>query len=184
MVVKFGDQLDDIVTNSDESPQVPDYPDFPEAEALIPDPEPGWDKPSFADRVFPETPAAKSSAKKITVAVRKDIRAKTAMILTVLGSGWAAKDPYCGGALIEAVPDGTTPEGDVAPGIATALTDIFCDSPDIVAWFTTSGRYLKWLTLAMAIQPVLTMAAQHHFTHTVGDDEDSQASDYSQYRTR
>lgn len=183
-MIKFGPQLDgsdtDQGTSADEASAVPE-------ETMPQDPEPGWDKPSLADRFMSsERPSASGTPpKKVTVAVRKDIKAKTAMLLTVFGGAWSARDPYCGPALVKAIPDQMTDEG-VAPGVASALTDIFCDSPDIVHWFTSGGSYLKWFTLAMALQPVLTTAAAHHVTHRLGgnDEDPGAAPDWSQYRTR
>lgn len=152
----------------------PSIPDF------TPDPDPDYGKPTLEDRVFPEpstktTPAA--SGKRVTQTVRKDVRGKLAMLLTVAGSTLATRDQHCGNALVAAIPDAD----DDTPGIATALADLICDSPDLVKWFTTSGKYMKWLTLAMAVQPVLTTVFHHHITHVITDDDTP--PDWSGYGT-
>lgn len=143
------------------------------------DPDPWADEPkqNLADKVFPDDPF--KAAKKVTQAVRKDVKGKVAMFLTIAGATWAGRDQHCGTALLEAVPDQADEEGGTSAGIATALTDIICDSPDVVKWFTSSGKYMKWLTLAMAVQPVVQTAFHHHITHAITDEPVEQG--WSQY---
>lgn len=143
------------------------------------DPDPGYGY-SLADRIIPDTPAM--SPPKITQAVRKDIRAKVAMLLGIVAAGWEARDPHCGGALGMSIPDQENDDETTSPGIATALTDIFCDSPDIVNWFTTSGKYMKWLTLAMTLQSFVSTVIAHHITHRLRD-EGTPEPDWSVYAT-
>ena len=96
--------------------------------------------------------ASRGRAPKVTDAVRKDIRGKTALGLSMLATAFAVRDPVCGPVALEIVPD-----------VADALADIFCDSPDVVAFFTASaGGYMKWIKLAVAVQPLATVAWQHH----------------------
>lgn len=148
------------------------------------DPDPDYGRSSIADKVFPDHPLP---PKKITQAVQRDIRGKVAMLLTVAGAGWKARDPYCGGEFLGSIPDHVLvdDEGNTefAPGLASALTDIFIDSPDIVSWFTTSGKYMKYLTLAMVVQPLLTKLWAHHIAHSVQDDGEQAPQDWSMYAT-
>lgn len=89
---------------------------------------------------------------KIAEAVRKDIRGKTALGLSMLAAALASRDEECGPVAIEIVPD-----------TADALADIFCDSPEVVAFFTTTGGgYMRWIKLAAAVQPLATVAVRHH----------------------
>jgi len=82
----------------------------------------------------------------------RDIQAKTALILAFPVGMWARRDEICGGAAVVALDP-----------VCAALADIFADSPDIVDFFTaTGGRYMKWLNLATAIQPVAEAAWGHH----------------------
>lgn len=145
------------------------------------DPEPGYEKPSFEDRVIPDFTTTTVASKRVTQAIRKDVKGKVAMFLTVAGATWAGRDPVCGQTLVQAIPDQEDEDG-VSAGIATALTDIICDSPDVVKWFTSSGKYMKWLTLAMAVQPVLTTAFHHHVTHAISN-EPQEPEDWSGYAT-
>lgn len=149
------------------------------------DPDPDYGKTDLADKVFPDNP---QSPKKITQAVQKDIRGKVAMLLTVAGAGWASRDPYCGGEFLNAVPDRVRVDEqdntEIAPGLASALTDIFIDSPEIVNWFTTSGKYMKYLTLATVLQPLLVKLWAHHISHSVQPDGEQAAPDWSMYATR
>ena len=141
--------------------------------AFLDDPDPGFEKPSVAERVLgAKNSKAKTSTqgRKPTAAVRKDIRGKVAMMMMMGATVWETRDAPCGAALSEAVPD-----------VSDALTDILCDSPDIVNWFTSSGRYLKWLNLAAALQPVMGTLFAHHVTHSI-EDEDAPPPDWSQYR--
>lgn len=158
-------------------------------EDLTPDPEPGYATTSLKEQLFgakkapaPKAKPAKAavSDKPPTVSVRRDIRGKLAMFLGIIGTGWASRDDHCGGTFLDSIADQKTESGD-APGIATALTDIICDSPDMVAWFTSSGSYMKWLTLATAVQPVLTTIFAHHVTHSIVDDSDDENADWTRY---
>lgn len=164
-------------------------------ELVADDPEPGYQSPSLKEQLFgrgprhtarPHKPTAKKTPaadKPVTATVRKDVRGKVAMFLTMFGAGWSARDEHCGQALLDAIGDQTTPAG-ASPGIATALTDILCDSPDIVAWFTTGGSYMKWLTLATTLEPVLSMLFRHHIAHTVAEENEGQApADWGMYAT-
>lgn len=139
------------------------------------DPDPDYGRTPIEDRLFVDKP----TPSRVSVSVRKDIRGKIAMLLVIVGGGLAARDQHCGNALLDAIPDTEEDGGDTREGIATALSDLICDSPDMVKWFTTSGRYLKWLTLAMSVQPVIQAAVSHHISHTVR--EDQAAPDWSGY---
>lgn len=146
-----------------------------------PDPDPGYDQVPLEDRFFPDPSiAGKHAGPRVTATVRKDIRGKVGLFLSLLGTAWATRDEPCGTILVESIPDRETPDGTV-PGIASALADIFCDSPELVRWFTAGGGYMKWLNLAVAVQPVLTTLFHHHITHTISDDGDD--PDYSRYAT-
>lgn len=180
MPLVFGEQLTDVSDDPQEMGRLlafshADRPDAAEVDEteFLDDPEPGLDegireKIAASPVLNPPRTARPASAR-----VRKDIRAKTAFLLANVGNVWQARDRHCGSALI-----GATPE------ISDALTDIFCDSPDIVKWFTSSGKYMKWMTLAMACQPVAVMVAQHHVFHSIdeGNPEPGAPVDWSQYR--
>jgi len=94
---------------------------------------------------------------RITVSLRADINAKISMPLEIGGRIWEARDPLCGGVFVRQRPD-----------IADALTDIVCDSPDLVAFFTgPGGAFMKYLNLGAALWPVIEMTAAHHVYRTV-----------------
>lgn len=175
MALKFGEELEDV-GHDDAELQALLAPT--QQEEIQRDPEPVYEEPvGFEDRLFPDEPRPRP--KPVTKALQKDIKGKVAMLLMVPGSMWAGRDEHCGGAFLDAIPDDVDAEGDATPGIASALTDIICDSPDMVKWFTTSGKYMKWFTLAMAVQPVLATAFHHHVTHAIQDTPQEQ--DFSQY---
>lgn len=176
-------------------PEVTEEPDQAEQldELVADDPEPGYPPPSLKDQLFgrgprhtsrprkPTTSKKTPADKPVTATVRKDVRGKVAMFLTMFGAGWSTRDEHCGQALLDAIGDQSTPAG-TSPGIATALTDILCDSPDIVTWFTTGGSYMKWLTLATTLEPVLSMLFRHHVAHTVAEHDEGQApADWGMY---
>jgi hypothetical protein len=98
-----------------------------------------------------------SSRPRASAAVRKDITAKIALMIGLPAGIWATADPYCGTAASAAV-----------PAFSAALADIVVDSVDLVNWFTAGGNYLKWLTLATTVAPVLQVVWGHHITHTIG----------------
>lgn len=122
------------------------------AEGYQRDPEPGaLPKRKNAPRLRGKTP-------KVTAETRRDIEAKTALMLTFPAAMWARRDPYCGTAAIEQVEP-----------VSSALARIFCDSPDLVLFFTSEAAgYMKWLELMTALQPVAETVWNHHVRHTIG----------------
>lgn len=137
------------------------------------DPDPGYGRDSIGEKLWGSGSdnVAGPKAPRVTVKIRKDIQAKTALFLSMGGTVWERRDQVCGGTFVEAVPD-----------VSEALTDIFCDSPDIVRWFTAAGGFMKWLTLAQALQPVLMAIVGHHVTHSIVDGEPAEP-DWSMYAT-
>ena len=94
---------------------------------------------------------------RVTAATRTDIEAKISFAAEIPGRLWQARDPVCGTAFIEQRPE-----------IAAALTEIVCQSSDLVAWFTgTGGQFMLWLNLAAACWPVATVIMAHHVYHTI-----------------
>jgi hypothetical protein len=173
VAMTFGADLEDVTTDPDELRRLlepgGDGDDQAEEE-LAADPDPGWEPPGFGERLAGAARGKGPAPKKITAAVKKDVQGKVALLSHLVASGWQARDPLCGAAAVEAVPE-----------FSEALTDILCDSPDIVAWFTSGGSYMKWLRLLMTLQPVATVAFQHHIAHTITLDEDAQPQDWSGY---
>lgn len=104
--------------------------------------------------------------------VRGDIDAKVRFALTVPGAIWQARDPVCGGIFVQQ-----------APEIADALTDIICDSADLVAFFAgPGGNFMKALKLGAALMPVIQMVAAHHVYHSIeAEPVDPNQPDYGQY---
>lgn len=123
-----------------------------------------WRKQQQAGRA----PKGGGRAVRVTVSIRADISAKVSMPLAIAGSIWEARDPLCGGTFVRQRPD-----------IADALTDIICDSADLVAFFTgPGGAFMKYLNLGAALWPVIEVAAAHHVYHSValdGAESDAEA---------
>lgn len=140
-------------------------------EHLVPDPEPEYRSPGLDDRLFAEPD--KPATRKVTTAVKKDIKGKLTMLLMVIGGTWASRDPYCGQALVDAIPDRPSPADDdaMSEGLASSLTELVCGSPELVRWFSTGGRYLRWMSVAMAVQPVIQAMVAHHITHSADTDD-------------
>lgn len=123
-----------------------------------PEPEIPADRP--AGRL--KEPRGKTSAAKtrirVTAAVKRDVHAKIRFGLVPAGRVWQARDPVCGGTFLMQEPE-----------ISTALADIVCDSPDLLAWFTgPAGGFMKYFNLIMALQPVALTMWAHHIAH-LGD---------------
>jgi len=103
-------------------------------------------------------PASRPRSIRVTAGVRADISAKIALPLEIAGRILEARDPFCGGAFVAQRPE-----------ISDALTDIVCDSADLVAFFTgPAGGFMKYMNLAAALWPVLEVMAAHHVYHTIG----------------
>ena len=127
-------------------PTVSLLPTLPEA-PLPPDPAPG---PLRAAQ-------PRGAHAKVTATVRRDIEAKIRMMLEVPGRVWESRDPLCGGMFVQQL-----------PATSAAWTDIVCDSPDMVAWFTgVGGGFMKWLNAIVALQPVGMVVWGHHVAHTL-----------------
>jgi hypothetical protein len=85
-------------------------------------------------------------------------------MLEIPGRVWEARDPVCGGTFVAQ-----------RPAISSALTDIVCQSPDLIAWFTGSGgAFMLWLNVAAACWPVLTVIMAHHVYHSIEQGADGQ----------
>ncbi len=148
------------------------------------DPDPGYEETplsSFRDKIFGTPSSSSEPPKRVTAAMKKDIRGKLAFGLAIAPVPFQSRDPLCVEAFRECIPDRKTPEGEPVLGLASALTEIICDSPEMVRFFSTGGRYMKWLQLMMAFQPFAKAVVQHHVTHSVGD-EDQELEDWTQYR--
>jgi hypothetical protein len=139
--------------------------DPPEPDSPPPPPEPPAGDDEIRPLGYPAGPRSKGTGKprasspvRVTVATRKDIAAKVALMLYVPGKIWETRDPYCGGMFVHQ-----------APAIGDALTDIICQSADLVAFFTgPAGGFMIYFTLLTTLQPVLMTAWQHHIAHAIG----------------
>ena len=109
---------------------------------------------------------------RVTQAVRGDIDAKISFALEIPGRVWQARDPVCGGVFVEQRPE-----------IASALTEIVCQSPDLVAWFAGGGgQFMLWLNVMAALWPVVTVVMAHHVYHSIeAAPEAGDQPDYRQY---
>lgn len=128
-----------------------------------PDPPPAHSRRQW--RKEPKAPKGTGGPKgrppRVAPATVRDIDAKIRFALQVPGTIWQARDPLCGGTFCEQIPD-----------TAEAFTDIVCDSPDLIAFFTgPGGNFMKVLKLGAALMPVVSVVAAHHVYHTVEIDQ-------------
>jgi len=157
------------VPDPDAPPSAPRSPFLGEGRAGAPPPVSGEvpvpDEPPAHARKRKRAPKVESDSTsgkqakrpRVLAGVRADINAKVSVPLEVGGTIWAARDPLCGVAFLNQ-----------RPAIADALTDIICDSPDLVAWFTgPASRFMLYLNLAGALFPVVEMISAHHVYHSV-----------------
>jgi len=159
--IMSADDFDDLGTiivadpPQEGTPAGDDRPPPRSAPAAEPD-----EPPAHAKRKRGRPPGSKNEAPKrarIAVGIRADINAKVSMPLEVGGTIWAARDQLCGGVFLQQ-----------RPAIAEALTDIICESPDLVAWFTgPASGFMRYLNLAGALWPVVEMIGAHHVYHSV-----------------
>ncbi len=144
---------DDAPSNRD-TPE-PAEPPIREAGPAAPDPPPLHGKREW--RKAAREPGPRPKMTRVTATVRGDIDAKISFALEVPGRVWQAKDPLCGGMFVQQRPD-----------ISAALTEIVCQSPDLIAWFAgTGGQFMLWMNLAAAMWPVATVIMGHHVYHTM-----------------
>jgi hypothetical protein len=131
---------------------VPDYEPGP----VLPDPPPAHGRREWRKgKGGPKAPRAKPS--KVTAGIRNDIDAKISFALEIPARVWEARDPVCGGTFVEQRPE-----------ISAALTEIVCQSPDLIAWFAGGGgQFMLYLNLMAAFWPVVTVAMAHHVYHSI-----------------
>ena len=100
----------------------------------------------------------------MTVTVKRDIEAKLGMMLMVPGRVWAARDPICGRAFVQAEPE-----------IRSAAVELICQSPDLIEFFMgAGGGFMLWLNLLVACQPVVMTIWMHHIAHSLQVADDGQ----------
>lgn len=140
-------------------------------------PEPGEDEPpGHIRRDWQDAPkrASKPRAKlpRVTATVRSDIDAKISFALEIPGRIWQARDPVCGSVFIEQRPE-----------IASALTEIVCQSPELIAFFAGGGgQFMLALNVMAALWPVVTVVMAHHVYHSIeAAPEAGDQPDYQQY---
>jgi hypothetical protein len=115
---------------------------------LGPDPQPG---------PLRDTRLRASGQTKITAAIRRDIDSKVGIMLELPGRVWEARDPLCGAVFVQQL-----------PSTRSALVDLICQSPDLVAWFTgVGGGFMLYLNLLAALQPVAVTVWAHHIAHSI-----------------
>jgi len=141
---ELGDDLPDWLLSGHDGPPAPPEPE------IIADRPPG--------RLAEPRTSGKASGKaktRITAGLRKDVEAKIRFVLMPAGQAWQIRDPLCGGVFSRQEPE-----------ISSALAEIVCDSPDLLAWFTgPAGGFMKYFRLLMAVQPVGMMIWAHHMAH-------------------
>jgi hypothetical protein len=146
-------------------PFVPGEPGGQDGE-LDPDPEPA----GLRDQA---TRPGRGTVPTVKAAVRRDILAKVSLPLETGAQIWKARDQVCGGRAVE-----------VRPAVADALTDIICQSADLVDFFTgPAGGFMVYLKLGAALWPLAEVFFAHHvFGHGHGQAaEQQQQPDLSRY---
>jgi hypothetical protein len=118
---------------------------------------PGHARKGWAKAAAPKAVRGAAKAVRVTAGIRADINAKISMPLEIGGRIWQARDSLCGGTFVQQRPE-----------IAYALTDIICDSADLVAFFTGPvGGFMKYLNLGAALWPVVEVGMAHHVYHSI-----------------
>jgi len=102
---------------------------------------------------------------------RADVEAILELLALPVLTGVAARDPYCGGELVEAWPK-----------IRERSLPLIARSEHLVEWLTKAGGARDWLLFAAAVRPVGTAIWRHHVTHSVElDEEGPKEEDLSRY---
>jgi hypothetical protein len=109
--------------------------------------------------------------KKLTIKQTRELRDQVLMMIEFPAGLWSMRDPVCAGAI-----------QDQAETIADRLVPIIARSPAMLAWFTGStAPYMDWFALAMALRPVASTVWAHHVSHSIGHQEEQDATDFSAY---
>jgi hypothetical protein len=118
-------------------------------------PPPGWARRGAKAKDKPARSAAPAAPARAVKALRGELEARLALLLSIPISTAAALDPVCGGAA-----------ADQLDSIVRASVPLMMQSAQIVEWFTKGATFLLWIDLAVALQPV-ALAVYHH--HVAGD---------------
>jgi hypothetical protein len=107
---------------------------------------------------------------KLPPEIRQDLKDKLDFVLTLVGTGWEARDPICGSEFSQ--------RSDV---IAEKLIPIIARNPELLKWLTREGTVSAWLDLAITLLPIAKIAVSHHLTHTIGQEPENQTEQLTQY---
>jgi hypothetical protein len=125
------------------------------------------DKPP-ADFGKPEKPKFRASRR-----VQQDVEAKLTFYLSLTTTMLEPLDPVCFGTMKEHTAN-----------VASKLTPIMCQSPEVVRWLTKAGNFALYADLAMALWPVVQVIIAHHITKSIRlVNKEKVQDDYSQYST-
>jgi hypothetical protein len=102
-----------------------------------------WAKPAAGGR---------SKRARVTVATKREVASKLALMLMPPAQLWSLVDPTCGGAALE-----------VIPNAAPAYAELICQSPRAVEFFLgTGGTFLLWWNAIVMTWPLLSAVLTHH----------------------
>ena len=120
--------------------------------------EPGDDlrdpPPAHADRDWAKPSAGGKSkrAARVTVATKREVASKLALMLMPPAHLWSLVDPTCGGTAVE-----------IIPNAAPAYAELICQSPRAVEFFLgTGGTFLLWWNAMVMTWPLLQAVLTHH----------------------
>lgn len=110
---------------------------------------------------------------RVTARIKKEMQESIEAYLAMAAGIWGARDPICGGTLVQASPD-----------IAEKLVPILARNQMFVRYFRSSSSFKEGMDLFIVLYPVLQTILAHHVFHTVElarNGEPVQQVDYSNY---
>lgn len=115
--------------------------------------------------------SAPAPSPKTTAGQRKTVKDAWSVLLGAPAGLIAIKDPICGGAAVDQV-----------DALAAALTKVTCRNPAMLAWFVgDAAPWMDWLAVVMAVRPIVSTVWGHHVSHSLGQEDETDDTDYSLY---
>lgn len=122
----------------------------------------------------PSDPGSRTSYSRraVTARVQKEIQETVEAYLGIAATGFAMKDPICGGVAL-----------DIVPNVAEKAVPLLSRNPKIVAYLTKGNNFKEVMDFALAVLPLVQVVYAHHMAHSIKMGAEQEAvPNYDEYR--
>lgn len=119
----------------------------------------------------PSEEGARRTYRKPSQRIQKEIQDTLEAYLGIISTGWAMKDPVCGGVAL-----------DIVPNVAEKAVPLLARNPKIVAYLSKGNNFKEVMDFALACLPLIQVVYAHHMAHTIGvGQNDEPVQNYNDY---